>query len=207
MENLSSGILGNYQLFLSSLPEIAQLAVKSLFSALLIVLYGVFIWKFYRFIAKKNIIELNLSQYNRYEHPFVEKTVAFFLYLVEYIIILPFMIFVWFSIFTLFLILLTESGDVAQLLLLSAAIIAAVRITAYYSEDLSKDLAKLLPFTLLAAALLNYGFFNLDKVLTQLTLIPSFIQHIAAYFILIIVLEGVLRIADLFLYFLGVIKE
>ncbi|MCK5177829.1 MAG: hypothetical protein KAQ92_08955, partial [Candidatus Aenigmarchaeota archaeon] len=36
--------------------------------------YAIFIFKFYRFLARKDIIPLNLNQYNRAEHPLLIKT-------------------------------------------------------------------------------------------------------------------------------------
>src|SRR3989339_73649 len=86
---------------------------------LLIVIYSIFIWKFYRFISTKNLIELNLSQYNRSEHPVFTKLIAGTLYFVEYIVILPFLIFFWFITFAIFLIFLTEGFDVKAILMIS----------------------------------------------------------------------------------------
>ena len=70
-------------------------------------------------------------------------------------IILPFLFLFWFTVFSLFLLLLSESQNAEQILLISAAIIASTRISAYISEDLSKDLAKIFPFTVLALFVLN----------------------------------------------------
>ena len=144
---LETGITEAYNLFVASLPQWAQHFISFFLLALLILIYAVFIWKFYRWIATKNLLELNLNKYNKSQNPALAKMFAGLFYLLEYIIILPFLIFFWFLIFTLFLLVLTENLPVNSLLIISATIIAAIRMTAYYNEDLSKDLAKLVPFT------------------------------------------------------------
>lgn len=185
-------IISNYKALISLLPMPAQSFVSFFLIVLLIFVYAVFIWKFYRFVATKNIFHLNLRQYNRASFPLIEKTVAIALYIIEYVIVLPFMIFFWFGVFALFLAILTKL-EVGIILLISATIIGAIRISAYYSEDLSKDLAKLLPFNLLAIALLNPSFFSIDGIVSRFEIIPNFISQIAIYLFFIIVLEIILR--------------
>ncbi len=191
-----TGLAEAYNLFIASLPQWAQNFISFFLLALLILIYAVFIWKFYRWIATKNILELNLNKYNKSRHPAAAKMLAGLFYLLEYIIILPFLIFFWFLIFTLFLLLLTENLPVGTLLIISATIIAAIRLTAYYNEDLSKDLAKLIPFTLLGVSIINPNFFNVSRILGQITEIPQFASHIVSYLIFIVALEIVLRIFE-----------
>tara|TARA_Y100000310_G_C20604888_1_gene774993 strand:+ start:644 stop:1303 length:660 start_codon:yes stop_codon:yes gene_type:complete len=196
IENLGSNILNGYNLFLSSMPPFAQSFINLFLIVLFIVVYSIFIWKFYRFIATKNIIELNLGKYKSSGHPFFEKITAWGLYFLEYLIILPFLIFFWFSIFTIFLALLTQKIDISLLLVLSATIIAAIRMTSYYKEDLAKDLAKLVPFTLLAVSLLNPDFFSFERILTNFLGIQNYFAEIFTYLTFIITLEIVLRFFD-----------
>jgi hypothetical protein len=193
---LGEGLIEAYNLFAASLPQWAQNFLSFFLIALLILIYAIFIWKFYRWISTKNLLELNLNKYNKSRHPATAKMLAGAFYLLEYIIILPFLIFFWFLIFTLFLLLLTESLEVRTLLIISATIIAAIRMTAYYNEDLSKDLAKLVPFTLLGVSIINPNFFGVGRIVTQLTEIPQFISHIISYLLFIVALEVVLRIFD-----------
>jgi len=179
-----------YNSFIVTLPGWAQNFLSFFLFALLIVIYSLFIWKFYRWIAKKDILELNLNKYNKFGHPFFAKMLAGIFYFIEYIIILPFVIFIWFGIFSIFLILLTENLEVHSILLISAVIIAAIRMTAYYSKDLSKDVAKLLPFTLLAVSLINPDFFDVGRVLSQFNQIPSLLNQIIYYLLFLIALES-----------------
>lgn len=95
--------------------------------------------------------------------------------------------------FTLFLVLLTENISVPALLTISTVIIAAIRMTSYYNENLSQDLAKMLPFTLLAIAMTNVNFFDIERVLSQLSQIPIFLDSVLAYLGFIFLLEVILR--------------
>lgn len=194
--DLGAYIFNYYTAIISSLPSFAQTFIELFLIVLLIFFYSVFIWKLYRSISKKNFIELNLNQYNRSEHAFLAKTIAMFFYVIEYFLILPILIFLWFSMFTLFLIFLTNNLEIGALLIISAAIIAAIRMTSYYHEDLSKDLAKLFPFTLLAISILNPNFFSIERILNQFKEIPVFFNEILIYLIFIISLETILRFVD-----------
>ena len=195
-DNIGLKLTFLYKEFLAFLPPYLGNFVNFLLLVLLVVLYSIIIWKFYRFVSKKNIIELNLNQYNRSEHPFFTKVFAAILYFLEYIIILPFIIFLWFGVFTLFLIFLTENLEVNALLLVSATIVAAIRMTSYYKEGLAKDLAKLLPFTLLAISLLNPNFFDIERILSHFSSLPLFFNKILIYLLFIIILEMILRFFD-----------
>jgi len=186
-------IVDAYQQFLEILPPIAQNFINLFLISLIIVVYSILIWKFYRFISKRNLIELNLRQYGRSDHVGLDKIIAASFYTLEYLIILPFMVFLWFSVFTIFLIVLTNGIELNTILVISATIIAAIRMTAYYKEDLSKDVAKLLPFTLLGVSITQGGVFSFDKILGQIFAIPNFFGDIFSYLIFIFVIEFMLR--------------
>ena len=147
-------------------------------------------------VAKKNILELNLSKFNKSEHAVISKIIGGLIYFLEYLIILPFVVFLWFGVFTIFLILLTDTLEVNTILVIGVVIVAAIRMTAYYKENLSKELAKLIPLTLLVVAI-SQGLFNFPKFLEQIQIIPSFISDIWVYLIFIIVLEFILRLLDI----------
>lgn len=177
----------------NSVPEEYRILVSLFIYTFFIAVYSIFIWKFYKFMAKRDIIELNLSQYNSSKYPGLEKFFVVLLYTVEYMIILPFLVLFWFAIFSMFLLVLSESQSVQQILLISAAIIASTRISAYISEDLSKDLAKILPFTVLAMFILGNQFFNLENIFLKINQIPLLFNHVLMFIIFIFVTEFVLR--------------
>ena len=203
-----NGVLETYQSFLSSLPPWGQNFVNLFLLTVAIVIYSVIIWKFYRFIAKKNLLSLNLGRYNQSKHRLFMKFFALILYVIEYLVILPFLIFLWFGVFTILLILLTENLSVQTLLLISTIIISAIRITSYYKEDLSKDIAKMLPFTLLGVFITNFtSGFSFERILSQLSQIPNFFSHIFSYLAFIFLVEFVLRIIEILFVASGKISE
>ena len=155
-------------------PTQAYLILKPLVIFVLgMVVYSIFIFKFYRFIAKKDVFELNLKQYNKSSHPIIRKTFGIFFYLVEYILLFPLFAFFWFAILTGLLSFLSKNSSIQEILLVSVAVVAVVRATAYYKEDLSKDLAKMLPFALLGIFLVDVSFFTITSSSDVLKQLPA----------------------------------
>lgn len=208
INGIGDSLIAGYNSLLSGMPTWVQNFIELFMLVILVFLYALLVWKFYRFIATKNIFHLNLTKYNRSEHPVLTKLLAAGLYLLEYIIIVPFLIFFWFAIFTLFLIVLTESLEISAILMVSATIIAAIRMAAYYKEDLAKEVAKLLPFTLLAVAILDYTkVFDFGRIVSHFASIPQFWSTIFDYFIFILLLEIILRFFDFLFIALGFQSE
>jgi hypothetical protein len=194
--NVSSQIIAVYDKIFSDLPVWVHNFINILLLVVLVTIFCIFIWNIYTIISRKNIFNLNLNQYNQASHPALEKFLGILFYFIEYIIIFPFFVFFWFLVFTFFLILLTKGLEVQTILMVSAIIIIAIRATAYYKEPLSRELAKLLPFTLLAVAMTEKGFFNFEEIFGRLTQLPSFFGSILQYLLIIVILEIVLRTFD-----------
>lgn len=164
----------------------------------LIIVYGVFIFYFYRFLAKKNIIELNLNKYNKSSHEGLIKMFSIIFYILEYIIILPIITFFWFMVLSILIMVLSEGIGLDMVLLISAALIASVRVSSYINENLSQDMAKTLPFTLLGVALTKPRFFNLESQFLRIQEIPELLGSVFYFILVIIALEFIMRIYDLF---------
>jgi len=167
----------------------------SFFTAV-IVIYSVFVFYFYRFLARKNIIEFNLNQYNQYSNQFLVKIFAVVFYILEYIILLPVITFFWFAILSILILLLAEGMNVATVLLISAALVTSARVASYINEELAKELAKMLPFTLLAITITTTGFFDISSLLSRIYEIPSLFSKIPYYLFFIVAIELVMRIVD-----------
>jgi len=203
IESISATLLELYVSINSVLPAWGQNFLNLFFIVLLVVIYAIFVWKFYRFVAKKNIISLDLGKYNTSSYPIIAKLFAGILYFVEYIVVLPFIIFFWFAIFTLFLIVLTENQNVSTIIAVSATIISAIRVVSYYKEDLAKELSKMLPFMLLAVSFLNPNFFDMERILSGLIELSTSFEKIIVYLAFIIGLEIMLRFFDFILSLFG----
>src|SRR3989344_2541240 len=98
---------------------------------LFITLYALFIWEFYRFIGKRDIIKLDLNKYNNATHPTVSKILEILLFFIESLIIFPIVIFFWFIVLSLFLLFLSKSQSINQIILIAAGTVGAIRITSY----------------------------------------------------------------------------
>ncbi len=192
---LNATATGAIALIDALVPPELQVLIPLFFYTFLIGVYALFVWFFYRFMAKRDIIKLGLDdKYNNVSHPALAKLMAAILYTVEFLIALPFTVFFWFSIFSVILLVLVKEQTISQVLLISASVVMAVRLTAYITEDLSKDLAKMIPFTLLGVAIVTPGFFRFSETLAKLSSIGDLFSSILYYAVAIIVVEIILRI-------------
>lgn len=162
-----------------------------------VALYSIFIFKFYKFLAKKSLFELDLHKYNTSEHPFFKKLVHILLYLLKYAILFPIFSFFWFSVLVVLLAFLSKTATLDTILLTSMALISAVRITAYYDEDLSKDLSKMLPFALLGVFLVDIAFFSVSSSVGLLLGITEKYDSLIYYLVFIVLLEFFLNISSI----------
>lgn len=207
---IDSFLLSTYNQFIGSFPDYFQTFISIFLVVLLMVIYSVLVWKFYRFIGRRDIIGLNLKKYNTSQHPVFTKVIAGMLFFLEYIIVLPFLIFIWFGVFASFLILLSNNLEIQTILFLSVTIISAIRMTAYIpknGENISKEIAKILPYTLLAVFILDPSFFEFSRVLNHLSKIPSLFSNIILYLSFIFLLEVILRFFSLLFSLLGLDDE
>lgn len=194
LESLTSSFIESYNNLVSLFPEHLKIIPPLFFIAATIALYSLFIFFFYRFLAKRDVLKLHLSEYNIYKHSFLIKAFAVIFYIIEFIIITPIVIFFWFAILAIFLILLAKELEVGTIILVCAALISAIRITAYFKEDLSRDLAKMIPFTLLGVAVLTPGFLDLGTSIARMGDLPLFFNNAIYYLLFISGLEIVLRL-------------
>jgi hypothetical protein len=159
--------------------------------------YSIFIWYFYRFIARRDIIKLDLSKYNKAKFGLLLKALAFFFFVIEFIIIIPLLVIFWFVTFSILLLLLAKEQAISNILLVAISVVGAIRVTAYFNEDLSKDLAKMIPFTLLGIAIIAPGFFDFSSTLQKIAEVPSLLSNILIYGIFIIIIEATFRLLRL----------
>ena len=194
---VAENLISVYNNLTQTLSSQTQVFINLLLLTVIVVVYAVFIWKFYVFISTKDILRLNLNKYNKSKHPVLVKVIAGLLYLIEYIIILPILIFFWFVSFTILLSLLTKGLEPSAILLIAAITIAAIRVTAYipqYGETVSGEIAKIIPLTLLAISITNPLFFNLGETINELVKIPQILSGIGSYILFIIIIELTLRV-------------
>ena len=158
--------------------------------------YAVFVFNFYRFLAAKDMFRVDLSRYEQSRFPLVRRVLHVFFYVLKYIILFPFFAFFWFAVLTLILALLSKERSFADTLLVALATVSAVRVTAYYKEDLSRDLAKILPLAVLAGFLIDASFFTLGEFLDALREAEEYTENIVYYLLFLVLLEFALRLLN-----------
>ena len=190
-----------YTVLLKVLPDNMESGVLVFIFAILITIVALFIWYFYKSLSQRDLLKLNLNQFNRVTHPVSTKLLAVALYFVEYIIVMPFIILVWFSALSIVLLLISEGKTAGNILMLTAAMVAAIRILAYHKKEISQELAKLFPFIALSVFILTPGAFDFEGVFGRVYEIPSLFGNILSFLIVIFAIEIVLRILYTILQF------
>ena len=147
-----------------------------------VAIYSILIWHFYRYIAKRDCFNIPNTNHS--------KAISIF----KYFLIFPFVAFLYFAGFSTMLLFLTRNYSIAVILSTSFGLIVAIRLTAYYSEDLSKDVAKMLPFALLALVLVDPSYFHVKDIVLKFEMLPLFFSQVVQYIILIVFVEWFLRI-------------
>ncbi len=162
-----------------------------------ILIYSGFFWNFHKIISKKDFhISLVEKYINDKEQDF-GNIMLWVLKLIKYIIVFPAILLFWFLIFALFLLFLSNNNDVRNVLLIIAAMIISIRIMAYSQEELSRNISKIVPFTLLAIFIINPSFSDLGGFLSKLNLVKDLINNSSSLIIFIFLSEIVLRIFNL----------
>ena len=156
--------------------------------------YAIFVFTFYRFVASRDMFAMDLSKYEQSRFQFVRSLLHVIMYIAKYIILFPVFAFFWFAVVTLILAFLAKDQSFSQVLLMGLATVGTIRVSAYVNEDLSRDLAKMLPFAVLGLFLVNTSFFQIQDSLVILNESMNYIDNILYYLVFLIALEFALRL-------------
>ena len=159
-----------------------------------IIVYSIFVFKFYLFVASRDMFELNIARYSGSRFRGAHVLYQFSFYALKYIILFPAAAFFWFAVLALILTFLSKEQPFSEILLMALATVSAIRIAAYYNEDLSRDLSKILPFAVLAIFLIDASFFSISESLDTLKEAEDNTENILYYLAFLVVLEFVLRL-------------
>jgi len=204
MNGLGSTIIENvqkgYVLLYNQLSPLIGESYLQLFTFTIgLSIYAIFVWYFYKSLSKRDLFSINLEKYNLpyIKHKTLGKVGSVLAYILKYGIVFPIYVFIWFLVLSLFLLVLSEEITVSNILLTSIVVVSTVRVISYFKEDMSSDLAKLMPLALLAIALSNPNFFSSETALSRLSEIPILWSQIVQFLIFSIALEWILRILHL----------
>ena len=182
-----------------SLSEAVNLLRPAALFAVGVAIYSVLIFNLYRFMSKKDIFNLDFSGFEERSHPVFRKTFHLIFYIAKYLLVFPLFAFFWFGVLVVMVAFLSKTQEVLDLLLIAMAVLTAVRVTSYYTEDLSRDIAKMLPFALLGIFLIDLRYFDLSTSTDLLNRVGDEWKSIFYYWMFIILLEFVLRITEPYL--------
>ena len=169
--------------------------------------YALFIFHFYRFLAARDMFAMDLSKYEESRHRAVRAVLHVVIYILKYIVLFPVFAFFWFAVLTLILAFLSRDREFTEVLLIALATVSAIRVTAYYNEDLSRDLSKILPFAVLAIFLIDASFFTVEDSLAVLQQADNHRDIILYYLVFLIGLEFFLRIVMGYLVLLFTVRK
>ncbi|MCY4417535.1 MAG: hypothetical protein OXE87_14685 [Chloroflexi bacterium] len=114
-------------------------------------------------------------------------------YVVKFIVMFPAFAFVWFATLTVMLALLSADRQLSDILLIALVAVCAVRVCAYYDEDLARDLAKILPFAVLSVFLVGTSSPDIPASLEVLAQVSQGWATIFYYWLFLVALELGLR--------------
>jgi len=149
---------------------------------IMISIYSLIIWHFYRFLAQRDCFSFHHSL-----HPRI-------INMLKYMFCFPFIAFIFFIGLSLMLLFITKDYDISILLSTAFAYVAAVRIVSYYSEDLSRDLSKMLPLAILALFIVDPAYFSFGDIVIKIFSIPMFFTLCIKYILYIVIMEWILRV-------------
>ena len=81
-----------------------------------------------------------------------------------------------------------------EVLLVALAVVSAIRVTAYYHEDLARDLAKILPLAVLGTFIIDASFLTVEESAAVIQEANNNRETIFYYFVFLVLLEFFLRI-------------
>ena len=161
-----------------------------------VAIYAILIFNLYRFMSRRDIFNLDFSKYEESRYPALRKTLHLIFYISKYLLIFPLFAFFWFGVLVVMVAFLSKTREVDDLLLIAMAVLTSVRVTSYYTEDLSRDIAKMLPFALLGIFLIDLSYFDLSTSTELLNRVGAEWQSIFYYWVFVVLLELVLRVTE-----------
>ena len=179
---------------LELLVDFGRETYPTLMAIIAIAVYSGFVFMFYRILAKKDLLTLDLSKYADDFGGKVKKYLRSMLFVVQYIVVVPILIAFWTLVLAVILTLLSDSSDHTRNALIATSVVGAVRILAYWTEDLSRDVAKMLPFAVLGVYLVSSTSVQWSEFRELLESLPELAKSFFSSLMLLAILETLLRI-------------
>tara|TARA_B100001113_G_scaffold166613_1_gene136336 strand:+ start:809 stop:1462 length:654 start_codon:yes stop_codon:yes gene_type:complete len=180
-----------YAITSSQVDEMAKTAVI----IVAIVMYSGLVFRFYRLLARRTMISIDTTTDKEGFIGWLSRQNKRLIFIILYVVLTPTLIGFWALVLSAILVILNGGQQLSSVAELAVAVVGAIRITSYFSENLAQDLSKMLPFAVLGVFLAD-GSLDLsgldllreegnDLVITFLTLVIS-----------LSILETILRIVS-----------
>ncbi|GEM_PF-2732642 len=194
-------VLKNLSELINSLNPNISLIVKIFLLFLSITFYAVFVYFSCFVFSRKNLLDFNLMK-KASQNSAVLSFFSFFLYILEYMIIIPIFVFLWFSFYSIILFLVSNNLSSNQILLISTALISSIRATSFFKEKISEDLASIVPMSFLGLILIGERSLSLNLILNKISEVRVLISFLPIYLLFIFSLEMIFRLIEAFRIFI-----
>ncbi len=180
-----------YEITSGQVDEMAKTAVI----IVAIVMYSGLVFRFYRLLARRTMISIDITTDKEGFIGWLSRQNKRLIFIILYVVLTPTLIGFWALVLSAILVILNGGQQLSSVAELAVAVVGAIRITSYFSENLAQDLSKMLPFAVLGVFLAD-GSLDLsgldllweegnDLAITFLTLVIS-----------LSILETILRIVS-----------
>ena len=159
-----------------------------------IAVYGIFVFHFYRFVARKDMFSLNLQKHNQARRPFLRKTISVVFYTFKFLLLYPIFVFIWFAVIAGLLYLMSRNQSIDNVMLAAMGVVGAIRVCSYYNGALSTDISKILPFALLGIMLIDNTIIQIPNSTEGVREAALRLDTVIYYLVAVVALELVLRI-------------
>ena len=181
----------------AEVEELIQLIIDESYPTLGAILaisaYSIFVFIFYRNLAKRDLITLNLDKYSNNLTGKIKKYIKSITFVIQYILIIPVLLTFWTLVLAIILTLLSPDADHSRNALIATSVVGSVRILSYWTEDLSRDVAKMLPFGVLGVFLVGDAQVQISEIKELLESLEEIATSFISSLFLIAVVEGILR--------------
>ena len=180
-----------------SLDGAIELIQPAIAFAMVLAAYTMTVFYFCRFISKRDVIRFQYAGLRNMvgRNTALRALLFSWIWGVRYGVLFPLVAYGWFIMLTVMLAILYNSREPAQLILISMSVITAVRVTAYLDEDLSRDIARILPFALLGLFIASFNDIEVGATFRLLRESVQEWERLLYYWIYVILQELVLRFA------------
>lgn len=152
----------------------------------LIAAFAVFVWIFYKSISKRDLFQLNIQDKKK-------RWQMIIIHVLKHLVLFPIFTFLWFAAMTIVLFFISKSQSTQTIMLISMAMIAAARITAYYKQEIAQEIAKIMPLAVLGLFVADPTFFSFDMTIAHFYEVPLLVPLLLDYLAFAVLLEFLMR--------------